>query len=132
MAIDYGIDVSCVDDIDPTFALVRGPVAVAQALARRFITARGGLHYDGTYGYDLRTYLNASIEPGDEFLIASAVEAQCELDERVASASADVRYDSLTETLRVAIIADGDEGPFELVLGVSAVTVEILSIRDLS
>ncbi len=132
MASDYGIDVSCVDDIDPTFGLVRGPTAVAQALARRFITPRGGLHYDGTYGYDLRSHLNASVDAGDEFLMASAVEAQCEQDERVSSASASVAYDAQTETLRVAIHADGDEGPFELVLRVSAVTVEILSIRALS
>lgn len=132
MATDYGTDVSCVDDLDPTFALVRGSTAVAQALARRFITARGGLHYDGTYGYDLRNHLNASLDAGDEFLIASAVEAQCEQDERVRSASARVTYVAATETLRVAIVAEGDAGPFELVLGVSAVTIEILSIRSLS
>ncbi len=131
MTTDFGVDVSCVSDIDPAFALVRGRTALAQALARRFITPRGGLHYDGTYGYDLRSHLNAPLEPGDEFIIASAVESQCVLDERVRSASAAVIYFAATETLRVQIAIVDDEGPFELVLGVSAVTVEILSTRSL-
>lgn len=132
MATDYGVDVSCISDIDPAFTLVSGPTAVAQALARRLITPRGGLHYAGTYGYDLRQHLNGSLEPGDEFVIASAIEAQCAQDERVFSASATVAFESLTETLRVSIVAQLDEGPFELVLRVSAVTVEILSIRNIT
>lgn len=129
MATDYGSDVACVTDIDPAFAMVSGPTAVAQAIARRLITPRGGLHYDGTYGYDLRQHLNGSIEDGDTFVVASSVETQCEQDERVRSASARVTYDALTETLRVTIALVLDDGPFELVLGVSAVTVEVLSLR---
>lgn len=128
MAADYGIDVSCVDDLDPTFALVSGPVALAQALARRLATPRGGLFYDGTYGYDLRAILNASVEDfGGTFAIASAVEAECMKDERVARAGATVSFNRGTEKLTVAVAIEGSEGPFDLVLSVDAVTVEILA-----
>lgn len=128
MAIDYGSDVDCVSDLDPTFALVTGPRAVAQAIARRLSTPRGGLHYDGTYGYDLRSLLNTGIEPGDTFRIAAAVEAQCVADERVVSATATVLFDETTERLRVLVDGELAEGPFSLVLGVSAVTVELLRL----
>lgn len=132
MTTDFGWDVACVDDIDPAFELVTGPKAVAQAIVRRHITPRGGLHYAGTYGYDLRQHLNGSFEPGDEFVIAQAVEAQCEQDERVRSADVTVSYEAASEKLRVRIVVALDEGPFEFVLGVSAVTVEVLSMRSLT
>lgn len=126
---DFGIDVSCVADIDPTFALVSGRRALAQALARRLSTPRGGLFYDGTYGYDLRSQLNAAVDDfGGTFAIAAAVEAEVEKDERVLAATAEVTFDASTERLRVAIAIMAADGPFALVLGVDAVTVEILSV----
>lgn len=132
MATDFGVDVSCVEDLDPAFELVTGPRAVAQAIARRLMTPRGGLFYAGSYGYDLRQHLNGTIEPGDEFVIAQAIEAQAEQDERVRGASVTVSHEGLTELLRVRIVLVLDEGPFDLVLGVSAVTVEILALTPLS
>lgn len=126
--IDYGIDVACVDDIDPTFELVSGRKALVQALARRLATPRGGLFYDGTYGYDLRAVLNASVEDfGGVYAIAAAVEAECQKDERVATARASVNFNR--ETLTVAVAIEGSEGPFDLVLSVDAVNVEVLSPR---
>jgi phage baseplate assembly protein W len=124
---DFGVDLSCVSDIEPSFDLVRGRTALAQALARRLGTPRGGLFYDPTYGYDLRAHLNAAIGPLDTFAIGAAVETECERDERVQRTTATVSFNAQTERLRVALVVEDADGPFPLVLEVSAVTVEILS-----
>lgn len=126
---DYGVDVDCVEDLDPAFGLVSGNKAVAQALLRRFSTPRGGLFYDRTYGYDLRAFCNADLHAHELFAIAASVEAEAERDERVSSARADVTFDAPTGRLRVSLRVVGSEGPFALVLDVSAVTVELLTVN---
>jgi phage baseplate assembly protein W len=123
---DFGIDIACVDDLDPGWELVSGRKALGQALARRLSTPRGGLFYAPTYGYDLRAWLNADLDAIDVFAIAAGVEAECERDPRVQRAAASVSFESTTERLRVTVYVVDAEGPFELVLDVSAVTVEIL------
>lgn len=62
---DYGTDLSCVVDLDAGLAEVTGNTLLAQALARRLITPRGGLLDDPNYGYDLTQFLNADIGPTD-------------------------------------------------------------------
>lgn len=125
---DFGTDLHCVDDIRPTFEMATGRLVLAQALARRLATPRGGLFYDRTYGLDLREYLNADFEPGDTFRLQAAVAAECERDERVDRASATATLDPVAHklTIRVSIVA-GDEA-FSMVLEVTAVTVELLSV----
>ncbi len=126
MAIDLGTDVNCVDDIDPSFALVSGSTAVAQAIARRFDTPRGGLHYDGEYGYDITEWLNRGVSDADLFRIAVAVEAEAGKDERVLQSEATVTYDASTEKLSISLRGACSSGPFQLVLSVDAVSVTVL------
>jgi phage baseplate assembly protein W len=123
---DFGIDIACVSDIDPGWQLVSGRPALAQALARRLSTPRGGLFYARTYGYDLRQWINADISDVDVFAIQATVEAECERDPRVRRASAVVLFSPASQSMRVSIAVVDADGPFDLVLAVSAVTVEIL------
>jgi hypothetical protein len=125
---DLGIDIACTDDIDPAFTPVTGTKALAQALVRRLITPRGLLFYDLEYGLDLRAYLNAGIAQGDGFAyrLAAQVEAECLKDERVGTVDAAVTFDAQTEKLTVLLQGTASDGPFRLVLAISAVTVEIL------
>lgn len=125
MATDYGIDVSCITDLDPSFRLVSGQLAVGQAIARRLITERGTLVDAPSYGTDLRKYLG---EPKSNAVLSrcgSDAEREAGQDERVASASATASYDG--DDLKVNVELETAEGVFELVLAVSAVGISLFN-----
>lgn len=126
---DLGTDIYCVDDIDPSFAVVDGARALAQAIARRLATPRGGLFYDTEYGFDLTAFLNADIDDRAAFQIAVGVENEALKDERVRECRATVAYDAQTEVMRVVLAGVSSSGPFQLILGVSDVSVEVLRDR---
>lgn len=113
-------------DLDPSFALVSGRRALLQAILARLDTAQGSLFYDSDYGRDLKRWLNESFRPSDAFRVQSEVEAECLKDERVHDASATVTFEPQADRLRVALSLVDAEGPFELVLSVSAISVEVL------
>lgn len=81
---DYGSDFSAVDDVDPYLTFLDGagqPLALTQALARRFDTPRGGLFYDPSYGLALTQFLLDAMDPqvAEQAVIGEALK-----DERVA------------------------------------------------
>ena len=53
-------DLWCLDDTMSDFRTVSGRVALAQALVRRWITERGELLDDPSYGTDLTDFLNSA------------------------------------------------------------------------
>lgn len=116
---------SCVSDITSPGYYVSGNRAVAEAIARRLQTPRGGLIDDPDYGFDLTAYVNADISPADIALIQSNVDAECLKDERVAAAVSTVTL-LATGVLTVVIQLTAGSGPFTLVLAVSDVTVSLL------
>lgn len=119
---DLGIDFACIGDISPALTAVAGRTALIQAIARRFITPRGGLFYARDYGFDTRQFLSGVTSSPS--VIAAGVVAEAEKDERVDQANAVVTF--IGERLNIRLeIADGF-GPFTFVLSVSKVTVEIL------
>lgn len=126
---DLGTDIYCVDDLDPAFATVDGTKAVAQAIARRLGTPRGALFYDPDYGYDLRAFLNAPIDDRMLFQIGVGVENEARKDERVFDAQAVATYDVQTETMTVVLRGSTSSGPFQLILAVDEVSVEVLRDR---
>lgn len=116
-------------DLDPTFALATGRVQLAQAIGRRITTRRGTLAWigdDPDYGIDVRDFLGSDAGPSTAFRIGAAVQAEVLRDERVrgCEASATITDGTLTLSLR---LADAD-GPFRLVLAVSAVTIDLLKV----
>lgn len=121
---DLGIDIHCVDDIDPNFALVSGQKVLAQALARRLITPRGTLLEDPEYGFDLRAFLN---DTHSAFRVESGIESELLKDERVDDVSATTTYDELSGRLTVEARVTSSEGPFDFILGVTDVTVELVT-----
>lgn len=124
---DFGTDIATPDaaDIDPYFSTVTGWRCLAQAIGRRLTTPRGSLLDDPAYGFDLRTQLNASLTPPQLAALAGVVKREIEADERVESAEVAVTFSASALTVR-AVVTTGD-GPFRLVLAVSAVTTEILA-----
>jgi len=128
MAIDLGTDISCFPDLSPLGTLVTGNTGVAQALARRLTTPRGGLFYDTNYGTDLRLYLNEGMTQEAQSRIKAAVESECRKDERVSSCTADVTFNLAAQTLAVSIAFSTGAGPFSLTLSVTALTVSLLKV----
>lgn len=117
---DYGTDVSTFPDLDDAFAPLTGIAVIAQSVARSL--------EDAGRGVDLRQWLNESLEDADVFHLQQTIEAQCLADERLQGVSVSVTQPSFHE-LRIAIdVEPAQVGQFRLVLGVAAVTVQLLSV----
>lgn len=125
---DLGTDLNCYPDLDASGALVSGKTCLAQALARRLTTPRGGLFYDTNYGTDLRLYLNEGLTNEAKSRIKAAIESECVKDERVSSCTAEVTFTLQAQTLRISISIDTAAGPFSLVADVSKLTLDLLSV----
>lgn len=122
----YGVDISCVDDLDPMFSLVEGNTTLAQAILRRLSTPRGGLLDDASYGYDVRSLLCNESTPARLAAAKMAIQTEVEKDERILSCDADLDFNFGLETLAIRLSVTTRSGPFRLVLSADKVNVEIL------
>lgn len=132
MSVDYGLDLACVSDLDTTLTETApgGRRIVAEAVARRLQTPRGRLIGDPNYGFDLVGYCNDDLNAGGLAWIQSQVVAECLKDERVTEAACELELDAgdvMTATISLRLVDDPDL--LSLVLAVSVVTVEILSVE---
>jgi hypothetical protein len=122
MATDFGTDISCVTDLDPSLSVVSGRRLLAEAIARRWITVPGGLFYDAEYGGGLLLYLSGEMQSVDA--IGAQLENEALKDERVLGAQVTVTFGG--ETLRVRALLSDAQGPFPFTLLVSQLSVELL------
>ena len=121
-----GVDFACIDDLDASLSLVDGQTALAQHVARRITSPRGGLFHDVDYGTDARSVLHGAVtlSPTQS---ARMIEAEAMKDPRVASAAADVSWDQNSETLTVEVRIEDDQGDnFDLTVSIDDLTVELL------
>lgn len=103
---------------------------LVKKIVRRLKCPNGALYWDPAYGLDVRQYLNISVTPAKIQEIKQAVKAQCELDERVQSAEVTVS-NSQNNQLFIVIQITTQQGPnFNLVLSVSKLTVDLLSLSS--
>lgn len=127
----YGTDVSTFPDLDPSFKALAGQRAVAEAVARRWITPLGTLVYDADYGEDVRALLNAEIDSPRLQALRAALVGQALADERVVAATVDLTTSgptaSKTLTLRGRITTA--TGPFSLVLTIDALNANLQILR---
>lgn len=130
-AIDYGRDLACVTDLDTTLTETEpgGRRIVAEAIARRLQTPKGGLIGDPNYGFDLAGYCNDEYTAANLDWIRSQVVAECEADERVTAATCELSVTSDVMTATIALSLVDDPTLLTLVLAVSAVTVELLRVE---
>lgn len=126
----FGTDFSGVDEIDANWAFLEGEAnevtAFVQAIARRYLTPRGGLFYDQSYGFDIRTLVGDNIEPS---LAEAMIATEALGDERVADCQASVTASGPLngQTWQIKIVVTAKTGAtYALTLAVSAVTVELL------
>lgn len=125
--LELGTDVSTFPDLDPTFAPLIGPRVVAEALARRLTTPRGSLLGQPDYGIDVRDALNEGVSRASLFALKASIEAEAEADPRVAEVDVSLTFDPAAGSLRIVVAGTTAAGPFELVMAVTALTVEILT-----
>lgn len=115
-AVDYGSDLSTyqnlqsgVADLDPTFAVIRGPRVVVERIARKLITPTGMMLKAG-WGYDLRSFLQASPTTAEIGQLRGIVQDQIEQEPEVASVDVTIAYTlelrTLTITARVTLKTD--------------------------
>lgn len=123
---DFGTSIDGFDDLPPRFGVVSGWANLRNHLYRRLTTPAGSLPWDTSVGYDLRSLINARATAQTISIAEQEIARECEKDERITSASATVTYTAATGAVTVSITAQTADGPFELVLGVGAVTVDIL------
>lgn len=126
-AVNFGSDVSTLPALDDTFTLQRGLKVLSQNIARRLTTPRGALPFAPNFGTDVRQWLGAEL--GNEALgrLKAQIEAECEKDERVEEASVSVKYNAPTKALTIQIALATAQGPFRLVLGITALSLQLLT-----
>ena len=122
---DYGSCVKCVSDLNGRGETVKGLRAIAESIARRLTTPRGRLIGDPNYGIDVTEYLNADLSRRDVAELRSAIISECLKDERVEEITVEVTIDA-SDKMTIAIQFVGADGPFEFVLSVNELSVEIL------
>jgi phage baseplate assembly protein W len=131
-ATTYGSCWSCVSDLASPGTFVTGNRAIAEAIARRLQTPRGGLIDDPTYGYDLTDFVDADVSPADLARMQSNVVAECLKDERVSGASVSVLLTAAGVMIATIKLEPVGGQPFTLVLSVSAVAVDPVTILGVS
>jgi phage baseplate assembly protein W len=124
---DLGHDLSCINDLSPDMAETSGRLVLAQGIARRLSTPRARLLDDPNYGFDLTQYVNDDLTKADIGRIQAGAQAECLKDERVLAAVVTIIVTAEGALVATVVLQDG-EGPFTLVLAVSAVTVSLLTV----
>ncbi len=122
--MSYGTDFDAFDDITRDWAIATETHGVAQAVARRYITPRGGNPWDPAYGYSLVLLVSSSASPANAEI---DIAAEARKDERVAQCvvSITVIGDSWEVLINCTLL---DGGTFSLTLLVSKLTVELLKV----
>ena len=130
--VDYGSDVSTFAgpsmDLDPTFTVISGPRVVAERIARRLTTPRGGLFYDVNYGTDIRDFLNAGVTNQ-----LSAIQELCNQEalkeETVQASNCSVTFNAQTSLMTIVYRLQLASGPFQFTLNVSQLAASVFVPR---
>lgn len=125
MADDFGTDFAGVNDIDANWTYqTNGSTVVQEAIARRLICSIGGLFYDKTYGYDVRSAL-ADIHDPD--LLARSIDAEAKKDERVASSLTTILINEDGSMHASVSITPATGTPFAFTLKIGDSTIALLT-----
>lgn len=123
---DFGSCWSCVTDLVMPSTMATGFQCIAEAIARRWQTPRGGLVDDPTYGFDLTDYILDDLDVTTLARVAQAAATEAEKDERVRTATVTITLNA--GALLVAGLITTAAGPFRLVVSIDKVTVALLQV----
>lgn len=131
---DLGADVALTDDLSAVWGMATGKVNFGMAIYRRLTTpnrtesGQPGLFYDARYGYDVRDLLNDDLDDAKLAAARGGIKAQCMLDERSQSVKVNLAFTAATKALDIDISIETSDGPFELVLRATSLTLDLLTI----
>jgi hypothetical protein len=130
--VESGVDIDCIIDVGRSLTLARGLRNLGNALARRLVTPRGGLFYDPNYGLDVRAFVNAGFTAQQLAQVQADIAAEVSKDERVENPQVTVVSNVQTGSMAITIVCELAEGPFQFLVSVNALTVELLRVEALS
>ena len=130
---DFGFEISCTDSIK-TGHYVSGARLVAEAAYRRLITPRGmlsGGEEEDNYGFDVMDAIGSVSTASEAASLPGRIQTELLKDDRLQSVDVVVTPSTSgpSTTFNIDITGHTAAGPFNLVLAVSSVTVDILGIR---
>lgn len=124
---DYGQDISCMIDIEPTFRLVSDVELMRQVAFRRLYCRQGSMLSAPTEEtLDVRDFMSMAVEAGGLSKIQGLCQAALLGDARIENANVVATFNTSSRKLILNINCTGSNGPFELVLSVDSLTVEML------
>jgi hypothetical protein len=130
MTVDFGTDLALDADLDLTAdgGLVDGDDLMRQVAQIRLSTPRGSVIDAPDDGIDLVEWLSRAMGPDEIASLEGTIEAELLKDERFTSARAIVDASTVLSDgiMVVELELATANGPFEMVLGVSAAGVKIL------
>jgi len=137
---DFGRDTSCLPGTGlRTGRLVSGPRLVAEAGVRRLTTRRGTLRggeEEANYGKDLTELVGTVGTTNAAAALPGQIKAELSKDERIDPGKISVTVTSTVSgpstKWNVAVKGETAEGPFDFVLAVSDVSVELLGMNPLT
>jgi hypothetical protein len=112
--------------------MVSGFRIVAEAIIRRWLTPRGGLLEDPSYGYDLTDAIGEDVGPSDLARMSQAAAEEAQKDQRVKACYVTmglINTGTSDPVLSVQARVETAQGPFSLVAAVSSVTVTLLQVN---
>jgi hypothetical protein len=125
----FGQDTFCLTDVGLTDVQVTDPrIIIGQRIGRILQMPLGALANIGDdpgVGFDVKQLLNAKLTPTFLSQSQSKIEAQCSRDAEVQSATATITRGA-GGTIVITIQLMSAVGPFQLVLNVSQLTVDLL------
>lgn len=122
----FGQDFTASPDL--RLQLHSGLANLREALIRRLQTRRGGLWYDPTYGTDLREWLNENLTPATLYGLQRSIALELQKDPRVLRADA-TTIQVATRHVMIRVDVETTEGPFNLILNITDLSVEALRDR---
>lgn len=111
-----GIDIAGVEDVDLFLSYAEPARAAAEAVMRGLLHSPGKLWWAPDLGHDVRQHLHTFDSPDR---IQIAVQAQCETEERVASAAVTATVFGDELTINVELILVSNDTPVSFTLTVS-------------
>ncbi len=130
MATDYGTDISGATDLTPTLLNSSGIELLKEVAVRRQYTPLGSLlSAPAEITCDLRQFISTTqgLSSRDLGVIRSTATSAIKADPRFFSVVIDLDWQPATYTLTMRETIQSSEGPFQLTLAITAVTLQVLA-----
>ena len=125
---ELGTDVAHLVDLRPVWGLASGKINLACAYVRRLSTPSDGLFYAPGYGFYLPGYISAKWNESIASYVKGRLVAQAKADPRIKDAEVTLVFSFATKTLTARIMLLTADGPFDLVIAATSLTVQLLEV----